>query len=243
MLMTLGDSHALFNFAGVGGLKIYWRSGVTMHRAARDGIMSLKHRTCRPKPSDILIISFGEIDSRAHIPRLAKANGRSSIAEADILCDRFHVELNEFRKIYPATTIALSCIIPFNPDSLEPQHYASAAECLADAKAIRDHMNNRLTNMGVPFVDFRSGYSNGDGSIRKEYSDENVHIDARHSKPVIDALKSTFGLELDEIVPPWPPYPRAEPDLTLVKEYRRAIKNAVKAPFIRVAKSLQAARQ
>ena len=147
-LMTLGDSHSLFSFAGVANAKIFWRGPVTMHRAARDGIASLIPRNCRPKSGDVLILSFGEIDSRTHIPRLARANGRPTSEETDLLLDRFEEALRHFLATCPAI-VALSCIVPFNAAFLEPQWYGSDDECRVDVKAIRDRMNARMAAMGV----------------------------------------------------------------------------------------------
>jgi len=228
-LMTLGDSHSLFSFAGVSGAKIYWRGPVTMHRAARDGIASLVPRNCRPNAGDVLILSFGEIDSRTHIPRLARANGRPTSEEADLLLGRFEQALRHFRARCPAT-VALSCIGPYNPAFLEPQWYGSDEECRVDAKAIRDRMNARLATMGVPFIDFRAGYTLPDGSIDAAYSDDNVHIDARHSEPVLAALRATLSGDFRFREPPWPPHPLAEgPYQSPWKRFRRAVRGRFKA--------------
>ena len=200
-LMTLGDSHSLFNFAGVAEARIYWRGPVTMHRAARDGIASLVPKNCRPTSSDILILSLGEIDSRVHIPRVVKSNGTTSIEEVNALCDRFKIALNIFRKRCPAR-IALSCLVPFNPEYLCYEYYPDADTCLSDAKRVRHQMNARMSEMGIPFIDFQASYSNADGSVRKEFSDGNVHIDPRQPQAVLNAIADTLGIEVNRRSPP-----------------------------------------
>ncbi|MDH4985233.1 SGNH/GDSL hydrolase family protein [Aminobacter anthyllidis] len=228
-LMTLGDSHSLFSFAGVSNARIFWRGPVTMHRAARDGIASLVPKNCRPEVGDVLILSFGEIDSRTHIPRLARANGRPTSEEADLLLDRFEQALLHFRASCPAI-VALSCIVPFNPAFLEPQWYGSDEECRVNVKDIRDRMNARMAAMGVPFIDFRAGYSLPDGSIAPAFSDDNVHIDARHSEPVLAALHAALPGDFSFREPPWPPHPLAEgPYQSPWKRFRRAVRARFKA--------------
>ncbi|CAN7625275.1 SGNH/GDSL hydrolase family protein [Aminobacter sp. LjRoot7] len=227
--MTLGDSHSLYSFAGVAEAKIYWRGPVTMHRAARDGIASLLPKNCRPKAGDVLILSLGEIDSRVHVPRIARLNARSSLEEAEALLGRFEVALKHFRAKCPAT-VALASLVPFNPAYLEYDGYENAEACRADTKAVRDRMNARMASMGVPFVDFHDGYANADGSIQPRFSDNNVHIDPRHSEPVLAALRETFGREFTSRQPPWPPDSLAEkPYQSPWKRFRRAVRAKVKA--------------
>lgn len=228
-LMTLGDSHSLYSFAGVAEAKIYWRGPVTMHRAARDGISSLVPKNCRPINSDVLVLSFGEIDSRTHVARVARQNGRSSMDEADALCDRFQLALDRFKAKCPAR-LALACIGPFNPAYLEYEGYETEDACRADVKAIRNRMNVRMAAMGVAFVDFRAGYSNPDGSIIPAFSDDNVHIDPRHSEPVLAALRTTVGGQFNLRQPPWPPNSLAEkPYQSPWKRFRRSVRAKVEA--------------
>ncbi|MBE1208439.1 hypothetical protein [Aminobacter carboxidus] len=230
-LITLGDSHSLFSFAGIAEAKIYWVGPRTMHRAARDGIASLVPKNCRPVSGDVLVLSFGEIDSREHVGRIARKNGRSSIEEADALCDRFQVALDQFKGKCPAR-LALACIGPFNPDPayLVYEGYENEDACRADVKAIRDRINERMAAMGVAFVDFRAGYCNPDGTIIPALSDNNVHIDPRHSEPVLAALQQALGREFSLRNPPWPPNSLAEkPYQSPWKRFRRSVRAKVKA--------------
>ena len=111
-LHILGDSHGLFNFAGVAGATIHFHSGVTMHRAARDGIRSLLPRFFRLRSDDALVLVFGEVDCRAHIPRLSKKHGRSSLEETDALCARFAAAVHDFKGTTTAT-VATCSVVPF----------------------------------------------------------------------------------------------------------------------------------
>lgn len=229
-LLILGDSHTIFNFGGVAEAKIYHVAGVTMHRAARDGIQSIVPRNCHPKADDILVLSLGEIDSRAQIPKHARLNGRSTLEEVDGLCDRFKSALVEFMRKCPAS-VAICCIIPFNPYTLSHQYYDDTEAAVLDAKSIRDRMNERLKGMGVPFIDVRMAFSNPDGTLIPSRSDATLHLDPRISAPMIAELERTFGEPFTHMDPPWPnAFPRAEVTNAEMrrkvrKELERSIKN------------------
>lgn len=204
------------NFGGIKGAKLFWRGPITMHRAARDGIESLIPGNFRPKKQDLIVFSFGEIDCRKHIKKQSIINNRSIEDEVNLLCSRFELSLDKYKK-RKNTKIALSCIVPFSKQFLDYAWHTSERECLIEAKAIRDLMNQRLSQMSVPFVDFSSYFSDPDGSFKEGYSDNNVHINVQHSKPVADALTHATGIsfslrELDglkviELVePPYKPW-------------------------------------
>lgn len=222
-LLIVGDSHSVSSFAGVAEAKIHHVSGVTMHRAARDGIKSIIPENWRPTESDILVFSLGEIDSRAQIPKHARLNGRSTLEETDALCDRFEVALDVFRESCPAK-MAICCIAPFNPYMLAHEFYNSSDEATDDARNIRNRMNVRLQNMGVHFLDVRPHFSNPDGTLIPSKSDGNVHLDPRISGPMIKELHSVFGQSFSPTTPPWPiVFKRTE--TTHEKARRKALKD------------------
>lgn len=234
-LLIVGDSHTIFNFGGVAEAKIYHVSGLTMHRAARDGIGSIIPENCQPSEGDILVLSVGEIDSRAQLPKHARLNGRSVIEETNAVCDRFEVALKAFQKDCPAR-LAICCIIPFNPYSLSHDLYSSPEDAIIEARHIRDHMNERLKNMGVPFLDVRPDFSNPDGTLIPSKSDATLHLDPRISAPMLGELRRAFGASFSPMAPPWPnAYPRAE---TTKKDVRRKarkdLERGVKQVFLLV---------
>jgi hypothetical protein len=206
-LIALGDSHALYNFAGVADAKIFWLGPVTMHRAARDGIRVLIPKNCRPNKGDFFVLSFGEIDCRAHVKRQSVLKETDTIEEVDNLCARFEAALTEFKATCRAN-ICLMSVGPYNPEFLDCSAYDSPEECRQDAKAIRDRINQRLSQMGYPFIDYRDAFSNADGSIKSDMSDGNVHIDHRLSEPILTALNLVTGVSYASRIPPWP-YPRS----------------------------------
>lgn len=223
-LLTLGDSHALFCYAGVADARIYWRGPVTMHRVARDGISSIVPGNFKPSRDDVVLLSFGEIDCRAHIPKIASVRQTSTRAETLTLCDRFEKAFVKFSKRCPAR-LAISCVVPPSKEGLLTEYYRGAEECLEDAIAIRDIMNHRLSGI-APLIDFRDSFRSVDGSLLPEMSDGLMHIDSRKSQPVIAALNSAMGTAYTSIEPKWPhPFPMAMPPyISPIRKARRRIK-------------------
>lgn len=195
-LVVLGDSHALFSFAGVSGARIHWQTGATMHRAARDGIRSLLPRFPFLTRRDTLVLVYGEVDCRAHIPRLAIKNNRSPIEEADALLDRYALAVSEF---WTRANVALCCVPPFNP----------TFEDYEGSREIRAHVNGRLASFGLPFIDFRQAVITPDGSMSNAFTDNNVHIHPQKAQPVVDAVNRALGLGVSFAEPPYPPNSRA----------------------------------
>lgn len=238
-LFTLGDSHSLWNFAGVDGAKIFWRGPITMHRAARDGIKILVPRNCKPKSGDILVLSFGDIDCRAHIAKQAAAQGTTTEVQVDLLCDRFEVAVERFRKRCRAT-LAISCILPPARVGLPIEYYPSEEACFEDAKAIRERMNHRLSRI-APLIDFREYFTDGAGALKLCVSDTGIHIDSRNAQPVADALNDAFHVSFRTIVPTWPNVKQmAQPGyVSPLKKIRRRIKRTAVAPVRHVVSTLK----
>lgn len=167
-----------------------------MHRAARDGIRSLLPRFPMLTSRDTLVLVYGEVDCRAHIPRLAIKNNRPAIEEADILLDRYALAVSAFRT---RANVALCCVPPFNP----------AYEEYEGSQEIRAHVNKRLAALGRPFIDYRPEVMMPDGSMSPDYTDNNVHIHPQKAQPVIDAINRALGVGVVFSLPPYPPNSRA----------------------------------
>lgn len=224
-LLTLGDSHALFCYAGVADARIFWRGPVTMHRAARDGLQSVMPKNCQPTADDVLVLSFGEIDCRVHIPKIASLKRTTTKHETLALCDRFGTALDNFSRKC-AAPVAISCIIPPPRVGLAKEFYRDEEECFQDALIIRETMNFRLSQI-APLVDFGSSFADGTGQLNPEMSDGSVHIDSRCSQPVIVALNAAMGLCCTRTEPVWPhPFPMAQPPyVSPIARVRRKVKH------------------
>lgn len=226
-LLTLGDSHALFCYAGVADARIFWRGPITMHRVARDGIRSIVPGNCNPQENDVLVLSFGEIDCRVHIPKIASAKQTTTKFETLALCDRFERSFTAFTA-KSRSRVALSCIIPPAPVGFATEFYRSEEECIEDAIVIRDMMNHRLSQM-APLIDFRKNFVADDGKLSADRWDGSVHIDSRVSQPVVDAINKVMNTDYTATVPVWPhPFPMAQPPyISPIRAARRKIKRFV----------------
>jgi hypothetical protein len=151
-----------------------------MHRAARDGLSSLLPSRYKPKRSDLLLLSFGEIDCRAHIPVRGRATGSSLESEIDGLCSRYEDEIALFQPQFPGR-IAIACVIPpahYLPRTTHP--YESLEQYIAEQVAIRSRMNKRLSAIpNTLFFDCTGDVAAADGSLPPELSDDVCHLDPR----------------------------------------------------------------
>ena len=86
---VIGDSHSLFCFCEVAEASIFWRGPISMHRVGRDGLLSVLPPKCRLSDYDALVIVFGEIDCRAHVPNIATRKGLSLDAVIEDLAVRY----------------------------------------------------------------------------------------------------------------------------------------------------------
>lgn len=235
-LLSLGDSHAMYTFAGVAEAKLYWIGPVTMHRAARDGIRSLVPDFLKLTAEDTIIFCFGEIDCRAHIRKQVTRNNSDSMAEVDLLTSRYAQALAAFQKTTKAK-LALSCVPPFVVEHLEHELYETRDECQADAKRIRERMNQNLSDLGYSFVDYYADVVQPDGAFKPEFTDGICHLDSRRSRPVIKALERLFPVKFTHRDPPWP-HPRAlverAPPEPRMRTIGRDVERFLKVSFLKV---------
>jgi hypothetical protein len=201
-IFTFGDSHAIFSYVGVRNAQLVWRGPVTMHRAARDGLTSLLPPQVKLKHDDLLILSFGEIDARVHIPKQATRNGTSLIEEADALCRRFQAALDVFSHQVPCH-IALSSLVPAtrNPHIVIHSH-TTEDEYNRDQPIIRDRMNANLQAMPFPFIDLHSPLTDADGLMRVGMDDCNCHLGRAGAMLAVEAINQSLGHAVATFAPP-----------------------------------------
>jgi hypothetical protein len=189
-LLVIGDSHAPISYGGVAGAEIYWLGAVTMHRVARDGLTRLlieKRRWVRWSSVELAVLSFGEIDCRAHVQKIAAASNRTAFEVVDDLASRF---LSSISHHPHKAKLAVSCVVP---PVVGPDEQGAVVEQVA----IRRRLNNRLAHgcrrAGLGFVDYYDVYALPDGSMNPALSDGNVHVNYYRSQPVADALAKVVG--------------------------------------------------
>jgi hypothetical protein len=73
-IYSIGDCHSYWTFRGISEVIIHHLGGITMKRVgyAADTLLRNAVLAINPQPSDVLIFSFGEIDSRVWTTRCLK---------------------------------------------------------------------------------------------------------------------------------------------------------------------------
>ncbi|MBC7282930.1 hypothetical protein [Hoeflea sp.] len=177
-IAVFGDSHAEALFAAYPSIDIYWVGPVTMHRIGRDGIESLlvprwgfsriaKHGL---REYDHVLLSFGEIDCRVHVPGIAEKNSVPTHQVMEDLAERYVAAIQKYfgRSGIPVVL----CVPPVTP-------YADTVE----QKDLRDRFNASLAGKcsehEIAFLDYRESASLVDRCLAEGSHDGNVHFEPR----------------------------------------------------------------
>lgn len=192
-LFVVGDSHALYCFAGLRRALIYWLGPLTMYRIGRDGVDSVLPRRLlrRLRAGDLVALSFGEIDCRNHIEKIATRTHRTTDAVIDELAARFLLAIVAFKQTYRVRA-GVSCVAPPAPTPASPEAAVQAR--------IRVRLNRRLqeaaAGAGLSFIDFYAAYADANGFLRCP-DPTKVHIDPTRTEYVAAALNRSFGTNFE----------------------------------------------
>lgn len=191
-LAVFGDSHAEALFAAFPCVDIYWIGPVTMHRIGRDGIASMltprwgfgRFRKHVLRSYDHVFLSFGEIDSREHIDRIAQRNAMDTGLVIDDLTERYLDAVEAYFGVSGVPVVV--CVPPVTP-------YANTTE----QKDLRDRVNAALAkkceSRGISFLDYRKTAPLEDRCIADGHHDGNVHFDPAATgflAPCLEAITS-----------------------------------------------------
>lgn len=174
---VFGDSHAHFCFSGVARARVGWMGPVTMHRVGRDGSFVFQQASESLGSERNVVFCFGEIDCRAHIRKIADRTGMPVEAVIHDVTERFGATLKSFRAL-DGRTVFVCGVVP--PNGHMPAVYPFNS--LTDQIALVRHFNAALTDMcranAFRFVDLYTPFSNADGLLPREWSDENIHLNS-----------------------------------------------------------------
>lgn len=178
-IAAIGDSHALYSFGYCRQVDVYWLGPRLMHRVARDGLRSLITNEelgfyGETYLSDHLaiLLSFGEIDARSHMPGIAEKSGWTLEEAALDLVERFMTRMEE-QALFDWTKIIIPGIVP--PSGLFPGEEEIAAQVI-----IRGVINERLARHGA-----RLGYrymppppilTGPNGALAGKFDLDGVHV-------------------------------------------------------------------
>ena len=197
-IAAVGDSHALYTFGYCRNVDVYWLGPRLMHRVARDGLRSLisneeigffgeRHMA----DYQAILLCFGEIDARSHLPGIAERFGRSLEHVALDLVDRFIASL-EAQALFPWCKVIIPGVVP--PSAL----YLDQAQIDAQV-LIRQVMNDALRRHGD-----RLGYSympppavlvGETGALASRFDLDGVHVDYDGALMMACAAAEIAGVE------------------------------------------------
>ena len=196
---VIGDSHSLFCFCEVAEASIFWRGPISMHRVGRDGLLSVLPPKCRLSDYDALVIVFGEIDCRAHVPSIATRKGLSLDAVIEDLAVRYVAAIAAVRGGFSGP-IAICCVIPPAGATLPLEPGEDMAVAVRGQVYIRRLLNARLRALGgaagLLFVDFYDAYATATGELQPSLSDGALLVSPKQTQAIVTATAATLGLAL-----------------------------------------------
>jgi hypothetical protein len=159
--------------------------------------------SCIPVSSKVLLC-FGEIDCRAHIPRHAATQGRPTDVVAQECVDRYFRVVMEVRK--QGFEVILSSVVPSAVDGVvsnpEYPHYGSSTERNAAAREFNRYLRTLCAKNSIFFLDVTANLLAENGMPLLEYFLDDVHLSHRSLAPAIEALRGQFP-EMDFSIPYW----------------------------------------
>lgn len=187
--ISLGDSHAGV-LTGRPRTVVATLGPVTMHRAGRSGeldrLMADWVRRKRPiwrfgdrslcRPSDVLVLHFGEIDVRCHIGGFV-AGGSDEDELLTDLADRFIVAVTAVRDRY-GCTVVVAAVVPPSVEREDPEFpYVGGAEDRVRWTArLNELLGERARDAGLLLFSYNDEVAGPDGLLLVERSDGSVHI-------------------------------------------------------------------
>ncbi|PWT78326.1 MAG: hypothetical protein C5B59_01995 [Bacteroidetes bacterium] len=123
------------------------------------GVLKRMDDITKRKPSKLFLI-IGINDISKDIPDV-------------VIADNIRKIIQEIQQKSPSTRIFLENILPVNPDVNNfPQHYDKNQHVIATNLLLKD----LASKLNVTFIDTYSFFNDGSGKLRKEFTNEGLHI-------------------------------------------------------------------
>lgn len=193
MIKTIGDSHSdgkWSNWESVPGVETNWLKGKgkLAYSIGRDGIDITEYNI---KEGDTVIFCFGEIDCRCHVHKYVK-KGKSYIDVIDEIVLSYVESIKKNVDLIPNTKFCIYNVVPpvkKSKVSQNPEYPHLGSD--SDRKNYHEYFNKKLKEKCVEnnfiFFDVYKEYSDDEGFLKKEMSDNNVHL--KDPKPRIEFIK------------------------------------------------------
>ena len=191
-IAVFGDSHSvIYQFITLPDKKIdvTYLGPWTMNRIGRDGVPD-KIFDSKIKP-DILMAVFGEIDIRCHILKQADTLKQTTQAVIDKLVDEFFTALLKAASKYKVKIIIRGVVPPTDvKENPEFPIYGTLQQRVLATKALNAKLAEMASKTGMHFLDVYTEFATEDGTLRKDFSDSNVHIDVEQRAKIATALQN-----------------------------------------------------
>lgn len=193
MIHVIGDSHSVFTFAGIDGVTIHHIGPVTMKRIGRgffrdpedstgrhylkDTVLTNEILGMELKPSDVLIFSCGEGETRCFIKPQLECNSISLEELLQFLADRFLDRIKLFGRDGVCVGV-LSIVPPTTYDRAmgEMEPAGTDEERALYTRTLNAILERGCRDRGLLFLDVYSRYVDEHGMMILELSDGGVHI-------------------------------------------------------------------
>jgi len=201
-IFIIGDSHAnvfklnsLFTVIHIGPATAYNLINKGSTTGSNERILKC---IALMKKGDILIPVFGEIDCRIHIYYQFKKNQeKTSIAE---LIDKTIQNYGKFLKMIQKHGIEI-CVCGITPVGEERNiyNYPYFAE-RPEQSSIYQEFNTKLKSFcdqsGINFLNIYPLVSDTDGFLKKDFSDDGIHLNERILPKIEKILYSSYGVKI-----------------------------------------------
>lgn len=195
---VFGDSHAQANFGSIPRCKVKWLGSITMHRVGRDGFGTLDLRKLGVPDGVHVILTFGEIDVRAHILRQRDTKGRQIDEIIETLATRFVACLQANAASYDRLRLGFCSILP--PTNQIARHVHDLYGSLPDRRMVTEQLNARMRALceaaGIAYIDIHQYFRDWDGYLNRAYADTNVHAAPELYELIEYEMTQTLGLPL-----------------------------------------------
>ena len=170
-----------------------------MHRVGRDGAAFIPH-LASPKPEDVVVLVFGEIDVRCHIARIARLQDRPIESVIVELVDRYILKIREIFKHFDMQSriLIIGVVPPIDPIVHNPNLpvYGPLSERVAIRRMLNGTLEEQAKIFDFDYMQIPEVYENLDGSLKKKLSDGHAHIAMDHAHHICDQLGQQIGASL-----------------------------------------------
>ena len=188
---VMGDSHSLV-FQRRIGVMCRHLGPITLHRFGRDGEAKALFQSAfswprrlrwipfpAPKGSSTIVLSFGEIDIRAHVDRISRERNMEHSEVIHGLADSAVRGISEIRKLTNARIVFLGPPPPAKHflDEKFPTggSFDERVKWMNELKLVLSSRLSEIDGGVVFFCDLAHRFETADGDLKPEFSDGTVH--------------------------------------------------------------------